>query len=125
MAKKTVGRKSVGHEARSFATLLAEGTELSRLRAEYAQKASPKRRVAAQWAYDEDLAATLFKAALAPLQGGGFPGPSWPPGFAALAIDPEYAPALLTVGCYEYGTGRKRQGMDLLFQLTELSPRTP
>lgn len=28
-------------------------------------------------------------------------GPKWLPGFAALAIDPQYAPALLTVGAHE------------------------
>src|SRR3989442_1195662 len=40
------------------------------------------------------------------------------PDFAALAIDPEYAPALLSVGCYQYGTGRKRQGMDFIVSRT-------
>jgi len=67
----------------------------------------------------------MFTAALARVDPDGDHQAGWPLGSAALAIDPEYAPALLSVGCYEYGAGRKRQGMDLLFQLTELSPRTP
>jgi hypothetical protein len=41
-----------------------------------------------------------------------------------LAIDPEYAPALLTVGCYEHGCGQKAEGMRLLLQLTQLPPNT-
>jgi hypothetical protein len=28
------------------------------------------------------------------------------PGLAALAIDPNYAPVLLTVACFEHGGGR-------------------
>jgi len=67
----------------------------------------------------------MFTAALARVDPEGPHRRGWPPGFAALAIDPENAPALLSVGCYEYGSGRKRQGMDLLFQLTDLSPDTP
>jgi Flp pilus assembly protein TadD len=81
--------------------------------------------MAAEWAYDEAIANMMFAAALAHVEPDGVPQAAWPPGFAALAIDPEYAPALLSVGCHEYGNGRKRQGMDLLFQLTELSPHTP
>jgi Tfp pilus assembly protein PilF len=41
-----------------------------------------------------------------------------------LAIDPEFAPALLTVGCHEYACGRQAEGMRLLLQLTHLSPDT-
>lgn len=51
--------------------------------------------------------------------------PQLPVGFAALAIDPQYAPALLTVGCHEYKCGRQAAGRDLLSQLAGLPPGTP
>jgi Flp pilus assembly protein TadD len=35
-----------------------------------------------------------------------------------------FAPALLSVGCHEYGCGRQSEGMKLLLQLTRLSPDT-
>ena len=107
-----------------FAGLLSCDPELSALRADYALKAVTERRAAAEWAYDESIANSLFGAALERLQGQGVAVPGWPPGFAALAIDPEYAPALLTVGCYEHGCGRKEEGMQLLLRLTQLSPDT-
>jgi hypothetical protein len=90
-------RKAVG-----FVELLAQDPELSGLRTDFAPKRPSERRVAAEWAYDESLATSLFGAAIARVHAGELPGPKWPPGFASLAIDPEYAPALLTVGCYEY-----------------------
>src|SRR6267378_100123 len=80
---------------------------------EYARRPLSERRAAADWAYDEAIANSIFTTTLARVDPDGVPQPGWPPGFAALAIDPEFAPALLSVGCYEYGSGRKRQGMDL------------
>jgi hypothetical protein len=35
-------------------------------------------------------------------------------------MDSLYAPALLTVGAHEYGSGRKVEGMSLLLQLAQL-----
>ncbi len=43
------------------------------------------------------------------------------PGVAALAIGPEYAPALLTVGSLEYQLGRRGEALDLFMKLTRLS----
>jgi hypothetical protein len=87
-------------KAVGFDELLAQDSELSGLRADYAQEPASKRREAAEWAYDESLAASLFGAAMARVHAGELPVPKWPPGFVSLAIDPEFAPALLTVGCY-------------------------
>jgi len=125
MPKSSTGSESAEGGCPDFEKLLIEDQDLSALRTEYARRPLSERRAAAEWAYDEAIANSMFTAALARVDPDGDHQAGWPPGFAALAIDPEYSPALLSVGCYEYGTGRKRQGMDLLFQLTELSPRTP
>ena len=124
MARRTTRRKAVTRTNQGFGELLARDPELSALRTEYALMPAAKRRMAAEWAYDESIANSLFGAALARLPGQEPPVPRWPAGFAALAIDPEFAPALLTVGCHEYGCGREAQGMELLLQLTQLSPDT-
>jgi tetratricopeptide (TPR) repeat protein len=124
MAKRTATAKAATHTKQSFAELLSRDPELSAVRVEYARKPEAERRAAAEWAYDEGIANSLFGAALARLESKPAPAPRWPPGFAALAIDPEFAPALLTVGCHEYGCGRQAEGMKLLLQLTQLSPDT-
>jgi tetratricopeptide (TPR) repeat protein len=128
MPKRTSTTNPISQTKQCFAKLLSRAPELSALRADYALKAATERRAAAGWAYDKSMGNSLFGAALKRLQGQRVPAPGWPPGFAALAIDPEYAPeyapALLTVGCYEHGCGRKEEGMRLLLQLTQLSPDT-
>lgn len=48
------------------------------------------------------------------------PGPKWPPGFLALAIDPLFPPALLTVGSSEYQHGFVKEAMELFLTLTQL-----
>jgi tetratricopeptide (TPR) repeat protein len=113
-----------GPTNQSFAELLSCDSELSTLRATYAPKTVTERRAAAEWAYDESLSTSLFEGALARLQGRRAALPGLPPGFVALAIDPEYAPALLTVGCHEHGCGRHEEGTQLLLQLARLSPDT-
>jgi tetratricopeptide (TPR) repeat protein len=122
MAKRTATAKAASHKKQCFIELLSRDPQLSAFRAAYSQKPAKKRRAAAELVYDESISNSLFGAALARLQGERLPAPQWPPGFAALAIDPEYAPALLTVGCYEHGCGRKAEGKRLLLQLTQLSP---
>jgi tetratricopeptide (TPR) repeat protein len=124
MAKITAATKATTRTKSCFAELLSRDPELSALRAEYVLKPAAERRVAAEWAYDESIANSLFGAAVARLESQRAPAPRWPPGFAALAIDPEFAPGLLTVGCHEYGSGRYADGMKLLLQLTQLSPDT-
>jgi tetratricopeptide (TPR) repeat protein len=126
MTKKTASAKTTSRAKQCFAEHLARDPELSALRAEYAGESATKRRKAAGWAYDESIASSLFRAAIAHLPNAreNWPAPAWPAGFEALAIDPEYAPALLTVGGYELACGRKAEGMELLLQLTRLSPKT-
>ena len=124
MTKRTATTKATPRMKQCFADLLSRDPELSALRAEYALKPQAKRRAAAEWTYDESIANSLVGAAFARLQGESVPVPRWPAGFAALAIDPEFAPALLTVGCHEHGCGRPAEGMKLLLQLTQLSPDT-
>jgi tetratricopeptide (TPR) repeat protein len=116
--------KATRHKNLCFTELLSRDPELSALRTGHAQKPARTRRAAAEWAYDASISDSLFGAALARLPGEGLPPPRWPPGFAALAIDPEYAPALLTVGCYEHRYGHKTEGLSLLLRLTRLSPKT-
>ena len=124
MTKRTTTTKATAHTKPCFVELLSRDQELSALRAEYARKPATERRTAAEWVYDEGLANSLFGAALARLEDQPAPAPRWPPGFAALAIDPEFAPALLSVGSHEYSCGHQAEGMRLLLQLAQLSPDT-
>lgn len=125
MAKKRPAKRRGAGETASFAQSLAQDAELSSLRAEYAGKTVSERREAAQWAYDESVATSLFAGVAERVRAEGWPEPRWPAGFAALAIEPEYAPAILTVGCYEYSSGRQAEGMNLLVGVTKLPPETP
>ena len=124
MARKTTRTEAASVAKQCFAELLLRDPELSALRAEYTQESPGERRQASEWAYDESIADNLVGVAFARLKGEQLPARRWPPGFAALAIDPEFAPAQLTVGCHEYGCGRQAEGMKLLLQLTQLSPDT-
>ena len=118
-------KKSAISKTAGFEKLLAHDKELSVLRAEYAQQPKSKRRAATEYVYDESLATAMFGTAVALFEAKEMQRPQWPPGFAALAIDPDYAPALLTVGCHEYASGRRSEAMDLLLRLTQLPPETP
>lgn len=50
--------------------------------------------------------------------------PAWHDAVAPLAIDPEYAPAMLTVASLEYQYGRVDEAMVLFLELTKLSADT-
>ncbi|NWG05013.1 MAG: tetratricopeptide repeat protein [Syntrophaceae bacterium] len=104
-----------------FHILIETDTALSDLRKEYSILSAKKRRFAAQWEYDSETAQHLFDSAI--FMSGHtdkFNKPKWPPGFKALAIDPSFAPALLTVGSIEYQKGYKKEGMEYLLSLTRL-----
>jgi tetratricopeptide (TPR) repeat protein len=104
----------------SFFVSITLDSGLKSLRKEYAHVASRKRRMAAQWEYDSSAASDLFKMAL-PKSGADIPPePKWPPAFLALAIDPLFAPALLTVGSIEYQRGFFKEAMELFLTLTKL-----
>ena len=82
---------------RSFPVSITRDSGLKSLRIKYARAAPEKRRLAAQWEYDSSLASDLFSTALLKSGAETLLQPKWPPGFFALAIDPLFAPALLTV----------------------------
>ena len=48
-------KKSATGDTAGFSKLLVQDKELSRLRAEYAQRSATQRRAAAEWAYDENF----------------------------------------------------------------------
>jgi tetratricopeptide (TPR) repeat protein len=106
-----------------FKQLVASLPELREARREYASKSPKKRRAAAQWAYDSAMAQDLFSRALAGAGMDDSMDPGFDAGVVALAIDPLFAPALLTVGSWEYQFGRPGAAMDLFMTLVTL-PQT-
>src|SRR4030042_3861890 len=104
----------------SFSVSITRDSGLKSLRIEYAHVASQKRRMAAQWEYDSSMASDLFSMALLKQGAETLPQPKWPPGFLALAIDPLFAPALLTVGSLEYQHGFLKEAMEMFLTLTKL-----
>jgi tetratricopeptide (TPR) repeat protein len=104
----------------SFSVSITRDSGLKSLRIEYAHVDLQKRRMAAQWEYDSAMASDLFGSALLKSGARTLPQPKWPPGFLALAIDPLFAPALLTVGSLEYQHGFVKEAMGLFLTLTKL-----
>jgi tetratricopeptide (TPR) repeat protein len=105
---------------RSFFVSITRDSGLKSLRIKYARAAPEKRRMAAQWEYDSSMASDLFNMALLKSGAETLPQSKWPPGFLALAIDPLFAPALLTVGSLEYQYGFVKEAMELFLTLTKL-----
>ena len=66
------------------------------------------------------MATEIFNDAIALAGQEELGTPSWPSGVVALAIDPLYAPALLTVGSIEYQLGRVEEPMKLFMTLVTL-----
>ena len=100
-----------------FRELVQTDVELRKLREEYAPKPAEQRRMAAEWAYDSAQASMLMASAL---NESDWADPTWHDSAAPLAIDPEFAPAILTVGSLEYQYGRVDEAMLLFLQLTTL-----
>jgi Flp pilus assembly protein TadD len=116
-------KKDDGHlkfKQNSFSYLVDEDDDLACLRKRYASKPPDERRMAADFEYHSAMASDLFQSVLARAGQEGLESEYWPPGVLALAIDPEYAPALLTVGSLEYQLGRRGEGLDLFMKLTRL-----
>jgi tetratricopeptide (TPR) repeat protein len=108
----------------SFEQLLTEDTELASLRQGYQLASVEKRRMAAEFEYESAMAAEIFNHALLGMHNPAeFPFPSggdpYRGAVLALAIDPAFAPALLTVGAAEYQLGRTQEAMKLLLRLAE------
>jgi tetratricopeptide (TPR) repeat protein len=103
-----------------FVVLVEEDRNLAALRREHASKPAKERRMAADWEYHSEMAGGIFNDALARAGQEGLGESFWPPGIVALAIDPMYAPAILTVGSIEYQLGRVEEAMKLFITLTTL-----
>ena len=106
-----------------FSILITLKSELSSFRTKYAKKTPQERRRAAEWEYDSSIATDLFNAALHSKH--RTIKPKWPSGFIALAIDPLFAPALLTVGSLDYQHGFTTEGMQYFLSLTQLAENEP
>ncbi len=107
-----------------FSTLVKKDKKLSNIRREYASKSKSERRKATDWEYHSEIANGFFNDALAKTGKEGFGRSYWPSGVISLAIDPLYAPAILTVGSIEYQVGRIKESMDLFLTLTKLPKDT-
>ena len=103
-----------------FSVLIKDVRELAALRREYASIPADERRMAADWEYHSEMASDIFNNSMALAGNEGLGKSDWPPGFAALAIDPLYAPAILTVGSIEYQIGCTKEAMKLFMTLTTL-----
>ena len=104
-----------------FSKLLEVDPELVELRREYECQPSEKRRNAADWQYDSACASDMFEQALGQHAVTGDALGAWRGYVAALAIDPEHGPAMLTVGAIEYQLGRVDEAMALLLHLPRLA----
>ncbi len=107
-----------------FSQLIERDEGLADLRRSYAARSAEERRKAADWAYHESSATDIVNRTLAR---GGEESPlavQWPPGYEALAIDPTYAPALLTVGSIEFQLKRKSEALALFDALLALPKDT-
>ena len=104
-----------------FHELIEKNVELRKLRAQHADLPVEQRREAAQCAYDSAHASMLMTQAVDELD---WVHPAWYDAVAPLAIDPDYAPAMLTVGSLEYQYGRVEEAMALFLKLTTLPADT-
>ncbi len=108
-----------------FEQLVAVVPELADARREYFGKPSEDRRAAAEWAYDSGMADDLFSRALLGAGEAAESDAGFDSGVVALAIDPLFAPALLTVGSLEYQYRRPEAAMELFVSLTTLPETEP
>jgi Flp pilus assembly protein TadD len=105
----------------SFFKLLELDRELAELRHEYECRPSEERRNAADWQYDSACATDMFDQALGQHGVIGDALGAWRGYVAALAIDPEHGPAILTVGAIAHQLGRVDEAAALLLQLPKLA----
>jgi tetratricopeptide (TPR) repeat protein len=108
-----------------FDELVVSDPELSQARRHYAEQPPPVRREAADWAYHSRIADSLFADALQRKTAGPEPVTRFEPGVVALAIDPLFAPALLTVGSLEYQLGRHNAAMQMFLAMAALPAQEP
>ncbi len=103
-----------------FSTLVKNDKYLSSLRCDYASMPEQERRKAADWEYHSQMANDIFNDSMAKIGKEGLDKSNWPSGFVALAIDPLYGPAILTVGSIEYQLGHIEEAVKLFNQLAKL-----
>ncbi len=104
----------------SFSELMKISEPLRKLREDYASHSAEERRMAADYEYHAASANQLFYDSIGqPLEKNPIPGE-----VVALAIDPDYAPAILTVGSMEYIQGRVDDAIALLLSLTKVPKGT-
>ena len=116
---------TINFRACPFSRLIKRDRRLAELRLEYADRPAEERREAAEWAYDESIASRLFNRALA-LAGRDSPVQEpWPDGIAALAIDPTYAPAMLTGRFDGIPVGPQRGGHGAISRTSDAAGRLP
>jgi tetratricopeptide (TPR) repeat protein len=108
-----------------FTELVTRAPELANARLEFVGKSPKERRRAAEWAYDSGMAHDLFSRALRTAGGNTDDDPGFDFGVVALAIDPLFAPALLTVGSLEYQHKRHEAAMEVFLALTTLPQSEP
>jgi Flp pilus assembly protein TadD len=108
-----------------FSKLIGRCASLAGMRRHYASRGREQRRAAAQWAYDASFADSMFNSALARTGQESPFHENWPPGVEALAIDPDFAPARLSVGSMEFQLGRREEAMTLFHSLLNLPGETP
>lgn len=113
--------KSLTFEDMPFSRLVKESEDLAQLRREYASLSSNERRHAADFQYNASIASQIFNKAIGQADDENTP---WPGAVTALAIDSKYAPALLTVGSFEYLYGRIDEAMAHFLALTTLPETT-
>ncbi len=100
----------------SFFWLLEHDERLRELRSRFEEKSAEERRMAADFEYHASAAEQMFSEVV----GEATPPDDLPGVVIALAVDPCYAPALLTVGTHEILLGRVEEGMNLLLSLVDL-----
>ena len=113
-APRDRGRKQDTLADVPFQVLVEKDPELRELRARHAVLPALPRRKAAQWAYDRACASMLMAQATKETD---LVRPAWIEAAVPLAIDPEYAPAMLTVGSLEYQYDRVQEAMSLFLKL--------
>ncbi len=105
-----------------FSRLVVEDEDLSLARSEYASLSDRERWSAADYQYHSSIASDMFNQAIGMINDEEVE--LYYGELLALAIDPKYAPALLSVGTIEYYYGRPEEGMKYLCELAALPPDT-
>ncbi len=120
MKKKNTNRKSprpkpkLSMENFPFSYLVRESKNLKKIRQDYQSYPSKERWQDADYQYHASAAVSLFSMAI---DESFNEEPSFPGELFALAIDPNYAPAILTIGSYEYIYGRPEEAMKYFLSL--------